>query len=63
MPKLGGPVTRQKERITAILQAMSENERERSRLEIQLSEANAALAQMTGRRKQEPVLELEGERT
>jgi len=59
MPKRDGPITRQKERIASILQAMADNARERPRLEIQLSEANAALGLLTGKpERAEPELRL-----
>ena len=58
MTKRDGPITRQKVRVAAILQAMADNARERTRLEIQLAEANASLAMLTGKpiQKSEPTL-------
>jgi hypothetical protein len=56
-----GPVARQKERIGSLRRRLMDIDLERSRLAIQLEEAEAALVQMTGRKATEPTLALEGD--
>lgn len=56
-----GPVARQRERIGQLRRRLMDIDLERSRLTIQLEEAEAALVQMTGRKATEPTLPLEGD--
>jgi hypothetical protein len=49
MSKRDGPITRQKARIEEIAAKMREHVHEVARLRIQLDEANAALAMLTGK--------------
>ena len=60
MAKRNGPITQQKARVAVLRTRVSELDRERSRLVIQLDEAENSLAMLTGKKAEAPRLDLEG---